>query len=169
MYSSQDAARSEAVTEAADLPETESHTMGSYSERIPKKIDSKGGSAQLISKTKDKDIDTGGQYTEVNPGQYHETNPGQYHEVNPGQDYEVNPGQYHETNPGQYHEVNPGQDYEVNPGQYHEVNPGQYRLEDKDIQVSVDDNRFVTKKWNIRRIKKISIEIFPNLSPLGYY
>jgi len=141
VYSSQDAARSEAVTEAADLPETESHTMGSYSERIPKKIDSKGGSAQLISKTKDKDLDTGGQYTEVNPGQYHETNPGQYHEVNPGQDYEVNPGQYHETNPGQYHEVNPGQDYEVNPGQYHEVNPGQYRLEDKDIQVSVDDNR----------------------------
>ena len=110
------------MTEAADLAETESHTMGSYSERIPKKIDSKGGSAQLISKTKDKDIDTGGQYTEVNPGQYHE------------------------TNPGQYHEVNPGQDYEVNPGQYHEVNPGQYRLEDKDIQVSVDDNRFVTKK-----------------------
>merc|ERR1711937_773158 len=55
--------------------------------------------------------------------------------------HEVNPGQYHEVNPGQYHEVNPGQDLEVNPGQYHETNPGQYRVEDKDIQFSVDDNR----------------------------
>merc|ERR1712029_348943 len=58
---------------------------------------------------------------------------GQYHEVNPGQYLEVNPGQYHEVNPGQYHEVNPGQ--------YHEVNPSQYRVEDKDIQFGVDDNR----------------------------
>ena len=71
---------------------------------------------------------------------------GLYHEVNPGQYHEVNPGQYHEVNPGQYHEINPGQYHEVNPGQYHEVNPGQYRLDDKDIRVSVDNNRLVACK-----------------------
>merc|ERR1711945_79376 len=49
-------------------------------------------------------------------------------------------GNYHEVSPGQYHEVNPGQYHEINPGQYHEVNPGQYRVDDDDIQVSVDDN-----------------------------
>merc|ERR1711988_1496744 len=88
------------MAEATELPETESHTTVSYSERIPKKIESRDNFKQLIS---DKEIidTTGGEYTEVNPGQYHETNP----------------------------------------GQYHEVNPGQYHLEDKDIQVSVDDNR----------------------------
>merc|ERR1712095_13899 len=42
---------------------------------------------------------------------------------------------------GLYHEISPGQYHEVNPGQYHETNPGQYRVEDKDIQFSVDDNR----------------------------
>merc|ERR1711988_1937300 len=96
------------MAEATELPETESHTTVSYSERIPKKIESRDNFKQLISDPENKDT-TGGEYTEVNPGQYHETNPGQYHEVNPGQ--------------------------------YHEVNPGQYHLEDKDIQVSVDDNR----------------------------
>ena len=45
--------------------------------------------------------------------------------------------------PGQYHEVNPGQYHEVNPGQYHEVNPGQYKLNEEDIKVSVDENRWV--------------------------
>ena len=119
VFTSEDKARSEAVTEAAE--ETESHTTVSYSERIPKKIDSRDDSKQLISDPEDKENTTGGEYTEVKPGQY----------------YERNPGQYHEANPGQYHEVNPGQ--------YHEVNPGQYRLEDKDIQVSVDDNRFVQR------------------------
>ena len=136
VFTSEDASRSEAETET----ETESHTTVSYSERIPKKIDSRDQSKQLIaSDPDDKEIidTTGGEYTEVNPGQYHETNPGQYHEDNPGQ--------YHEDNPGQYHEANPGQYHEVNPGQYHEVNPGQYHLEDKDIQVSVDDNRFVQR------------------------
>ena len=73
---------------------------------------------------------------------------GLYHEVNPGQYHEVNPGQYHEVNPGQYHEINPGQYHEVNPGQYHEVNPGQYRLDDKDIRVSVDNNRLVARASN---------------------
>ena len=136
VFTIEDAARSEAVTEATELPETESHTTVSYSERIPKKIESRDNFKQLISDPDDKDT-TGGEYTEVNPGQYHETNPGQYHEDNPGQ--------YHEDNPGQYHEANPGQYHEVNPGQYHEVNPGQYHLEDKDIQVSVDDNRFVQR------------------------
>merc|ERR1712032_1806281 len=124
VFTVEDAARSEAVTEATELPETESHPTVSYSERIPKKIENKDNFKQLISDPEDKDT-TGGEYTEVNPGQYHEANPGQYHEANPGQ--------YHEDNPGQYHEANPGQ--------YHEVNPGQYHLEDKDIQVSVDDNR----------------------------
>ena len=137
VFTSEDAARSEAETET----EIESHTtVSSYSERIPKKIDSRDQSKQLIvTDPDDKEIvdTTGGEYTEVNPGQYHETNPGQYHEANPGQ--------YHEDNPGQYHEANPGQYHEVNPGQYHEVNPGQYHLEDKDIQVSVDDNRFVQR------------------------
>ena len=57
-------------------------------------------------------------------------------------------GLYHEVNPGQYHEVNPGQYHEVNPGQYHEVNPGQYRLDDKDIRVSVDNNRLVARASN---------------------
>ena len=137
VFTSEDTARSEAVTEAAEETETESHTTVSYSERIPKKIDSRDDSKQLISDSTDKEVTTGGEYTEVNPGQYYETNPGQYHEANPGQYHEANPGQYHEANPGQYHEVNPGQ--------YHEVNPGQYRLEDKDIQVSVDDNRFVQR------------------------
>merc|ERR1719204_2217961 len=33
-----------------------------------------------------------------------------------------------------------GNYHEVNPGQYHEENPGQYRVDDEDIQVSVDDN-----------------------------
>merc|ERR1712032_678348 len=124
VFTVEDAARSEAVTEATELPETESHPTVSYSERIPKKIESRDSFKQLISDPEDKDT-TGGEYTEVNPGQYHEANPGQYHEANPGQ--------YHEDNPGQYHEANPGQ--------YHEPNPGQYHLEDKDIQVSVDDNR----------------------------
>lgn len=138
VFTGEDAARSEAVTEAAEETETESHTTVSYSERIPKKIDSRDDSKQLISDPADKESGTtGGEYTEVNPGQYYETNPGQYHEANPGQYHEANPGQYHEANPGQYHEVNPGQ--------YHEVNPGKYHLEDKDIQVSVDDNRFVQR------------------------
>ena len=128
VFTVEDAARSEAVTEATELPETESHTTVSYSERIPKKIESRDNFKQLLSDPDNKDT-TGGEYTEVNPGQYYETNPGQYHEDNPGQ--------YHEPNPGQYHEANPGQ--------YHEVNPGQYHLEDEDIQVSVDDNRFVQR------------------------
>jgi len=95
------------------------------SERVPKLISSDSSESQLVQDSvDDKEESVGGNYHEVNPGQYHE----------------VNPGQYHEINPGQYHEVNPGQYHEVNPGQYHEENPGQYRVDDEDIQVSVDDN-----------------------------
>ena len=50
---------------------------------------------------------------------------------------------------GQYHEVNPGQYHEVNPGQYHEVNPGQYKLNEEDIKVSVDENRWVESSETI--------------------
>jgi len=103
------------------------------SERVPKLISSDSSESQLVQDSvDDKEESVGGNYHEVNPGQYHEVNPGQYHEVIPGQYHEINPGQYHEVNPGQYHEVNPGQ--------YHEENPGQYRVDDEDIQVSVDDN-----------------------------
>jgi len=96
------------------------------SERVPKLISSDSSETQLVQDSLDdkEEQNVGGNYHEVNPGQYHE----------------VNPGQYHEINPGQYHEVNPGQYHEVNPGQYHEENPGQYRVDDEDIQVSVDDN-----------------------------
>jgi len=115
------------------------------SERVPKLISSDSSEAQLFQDSVDekedkKEQSIGGNYHEVSPGQYHEVNPGQYHEINPGQYHEVNPGQDHEVNPGQDHEVNPGQYHEVNPGQYHEENPGQYRVDDDDIQVSVDDN-----------------------------
>lgn len=115
------------------------------SERVPKLISSDSSEAQLFQDSVDEKEDNkeqsiGGNYHEVSPGQYHEVNPGQYHEINPGQYHEVNPGQDHEVNPGQDHEVNPGQYHEVNPGQYHEENPGQYRVDDDDIQVSVDDN-----------------------------
>jgi len=134
------------VSEDLDYNNQPSNT---HSERVPKVISSKGSASQLIPEPEEKDseipsdeeVATKGLYHEISPGQYHEVNPGQYHEVNPGQYHEVNPGQDFEVNPGQDFEVNPGQYHEVNPGQYHEVNPGQYRVEDKDVQFSVDDNR----------------------------
>merc|ERR1711988_1024877 len=140
------------MAEATELPETESHTTVSYSERIPKKIESRDNFKQLISDPENKDT-TGGEYTEVNPGQYHETNPGQYHEDNPGQ--------YHEDNPGQYHEANPGQYSEVNPGQYHEVNPGQYHSHD----LEVDD---VTVDFIIGEVGKINVNNGQTLEGVRY-
>jgi len=112
------------VTENYDY-DNDNQQSYTNSERVPKLISSDSSESQLVQDSvDDKEESVGGNYHEVNPGQYHE----------------VNPGQYHEINPGQYHEVNPGQYHEVNPGQYHEENPGQYRVDDEDIQVSVDDN-----------------------------
>merc|ERR1712025_1157731 len=116
-----------------DLPDNDNQPLYTHSERVPKAISSKSIATQLIPEPEEKDSEIPSDEEVATKGLYHEISPGQYHEVNPGQ--------YHEVNPGQYHEVNPGQDLEVNPGQYHEVNPGQYRVEDKDIQFSVDDNR----------------------------
>jgi len=121
--------------------------------RVPKLISSKPAKGQVLAQlpgiqagkhvstdyNEDKDYDA--EYNEDEAVSATTGAGGLYHEVNPGQYHEVNPGQYHEVNPGQYHEINPGQYHEVNPGQYHEVNPGQYRLDDKDIRVSVDNNR----------------------------
>merc|ERR1712012_280198 len=118
---------------AEDLTDNDNQPLFTHSERVPKVISSKSSATQLIPEPEEKDSEIPSDEEVATKGLYHEISPGQYHEVNPGQ--------YHEVNPGQYHEVNPGQDLEVNPGQYHEVNPGQYRVEDKDIQFSVDDNR----------------------------
>jgi len=124
-----------------DLDYNNQPSYPTHSERVPKVISSKSSASQLVTEPEEKDSEIPSDEEVATKGLYHEISPGQYHEVNPGQYHEVNPGQYHEVNPGQDFEVNPGQYHEVNPGQYHEVNPGQYRVEDKDIQFSVDDNR----------------------------
>lgn len=124
-----------------DLTDNDNQPLYTHSERVPKVISSKSSATQLIPEPEEKDSEIPSDEEVATKGLYHEISPGQYHEVNPGQYHEVNPGQYHEVNPGQDLEVNPGQYHEVNPGQYHETNPGQYRVEDKDIQFSVDDNR----------------------------
>merc|ERR1712012_1008534 len=108
-----------------DLTDNDNQPLYTHSERVPKVISSKSSATQLIPEPEEKDSEIPSDEEVATKGLYHEISPGQYHEVNPGQ--------YHEVNPGQYHEVNPGQDFEVN--------PGQYRVEDKDVQFSVDDNR----------------------------
>jgi len=59
-------------------------------------------------------------------------------------------GQYKEIHPGQYSEIHPGQYEETHPGQYTEVNPGQYTLDDKDIEVDVNNRDNESRIYNVR-------------------
>jgi len=59
-------------------------------------------------------------------------------------------GQYKEIHPGQYSEIHPGQYEETHPGQYNEVNPGQYTLDDKDIEVDVNNRDNESRIYNVR-------------------
>jgi len=59
-------------------------------------------------------------------------------------------GQYKEIHPGQYAEIHPGQYGETHPGQYKEVNPGQYTLDDKDIEVDVNNRDNESRIYNVR-------------------
>jgi len=59
-------------------------------------------------------------------------------------------GEYKEIHPGQYSEIHPGQYEETHPGQYTEVNPGQYTLDDKDIEVDVNNRDNESRIYNVR-------------------